>query len=479
MITRIEIDGFKTFKDFKMEFSPFTVIAGTNASGKSNLFDALRLLSRLCTSDIRAAFNEQRGEPIEQFTSFSNDIISDKISFAVELLVDANIRDNWGGETILKYTRLRYELIIKREKNTNGFEDLFVDKEYLAPLRHEEDKWVKKHLPKAYIDTWRPKVKTGKRGIPYILTEEKNGKTTIRVPLDGKPGVGKELPAIAITQTVLSGINSVEFPHVYAAKEEIRNWNFLQLNPEELRKPSPRMAPDYITQSGSNLASTLYRIKKEDPLLLKDISRQLNNLLPNFTKVDVEEDLASNHFVIKVFNEDGRQFSSRVLSEGTLRLLTLCILKYDNKHKGLLCFEEPENGIHPYRLKMMINLLTSLTSDFEDVQKPIMPIKQVIINTHSPVLVNDIFDINSRNISVWFSQLVSQITDNINNLNISTKIKFKSTKILPVILPKNALTGNYQFDFVSDKEKEFTLNEVVNYLRSSDFEETKKEFINE
>ena len=35
MITRIEIDVFKSFRKFSMDFTPFTVIAGINASGKS------------------------------------------------------------------------------------------------------------------------------------------------------------------------------------------------------------------------------------------------------------------------------------------------------------------------------------------------------------------------------------------------------------------------------------------------------------
>lgn len=52
MITQIEIDGFKTFKDFKVEFAPFQVIVGANASGKSNLFDALQLLGKLATYDL-------------------------------------------------------------------------------------------------------------------------------------------------------------------------------------------------------------------------------------------------------------------------------------------------------------------------------------------------------------------------------------------------------------------------------------------
>ena len=74
MITRIEIDGFKSFSNFQMEFTPLTIIAGTNASGKSNLFDALHLLSSLATNDLRTAFTNKglRGEIKELFTQFND-----------------------------------------------------------------------------------------------------------------------------------------------------------------------------------------------------------------------------------------------------------------------------------------------------------------------------------------------------------------------------------------------------------------------
>ena len=48
MLTRIEIDGFKSFEDLDVSLEPFTAIVGTNAAGKSNLFDAIQLLSALC-----------------------------------------------------------------------------------------------------------------------------------------------------------------------------------------------------------------------------------------------------------------------------------------------------------------------------------------------------------------------------------------------------------------------------------------------
>jgi predicted ATPase len=466
MITKIEIDGFKTFKNFEIEFSPFTVIAGANASGKSNLFDAIRLLSRLAETDLKTAFNEQRGSSNELFTLYGSDEMSDLMKFAVELLVNKKVKDNWGGEKELKYTRLRYEIAIKRLINDNGFEDLSVIHEKLIKLDHDKDLWIRNNIPNRNIYNWRPKVPVGKRGIPYINTEEKNGITTIKVPADGRSGSGKETPAKAISQTILSGINSVDYPHIFAAKEEMKSWKFLELNSDSLREPTKQDLgmKDTITQKGENLASALFRIKNNEPYALKDISRRLNNLLPNLVEVNVYDDKANRQYIIKIKSDDEREFSSRVLSEGTLRILTLCIFEYDTEHKGLICFEEPENGIHPFRMKPIVSLLKDLSVDFADEDS--YP-RQVIVNTHSPIFVGEVFKLEEqKNIKVWFSKMVSSIT-NIND----KKVKLSITKMLPVEKGSNQLSIP-----ISENEKKLTLNELIKYLESSDFEGTIKEF---
>ena len=67
MLTRIEISGFKSFENFGLNLRPLTAIVGPNASGKSNLFDALRFLSVLAQYDIRTAMQDLRGKPEELF----------------------------------------------------------------------------------------------------------------------------------------------------------------------------------------------------------------------------------------------------------------------------------------------------------------------------------------------------------------------------------------------------------------------------
>ncbi len=465
MITRVKINGFKSFQNFEIFFAPFTVLAGTNASGKSNLFDALMLLSRLSEKDLKTAFSSQRGDPIELFTQYDDLNYAREMSFEVDMLVNRTVKDNWGGEAILNNTRLRYKLIIARQSNALGVEDLIVKYESLEKIKSADDKFLK-GLPKeaaVYWKTW----KAGGSAKPFIETIDQNGIITISTRQDGKRG-GKARPAKAITQTVLGGINETDFPHAFAAKEEMRSWKFLQLNPEELREPTKKDIgiKDEITQGGKNLAAALYRIKTADPYSLKEISRKLNNFLPNYTEVNVDDDDANKQFIITVKGENGKTFSSRVLSEGTLRLLALCILEYDDRHTGLLCFEEPENGIHPFRMEAMLHLLKELSMDFTKEEGPL---RQVIINTHSPVLVSKLLRWgHDDNVSIWLSRMSTLIsTEN------GEKRKLQISRMSPVL--KKAKQLSLFPETINENERKLTLSEVREYLETADTQSAVKE----
>jgi hypothetical protein len=55
--------------------------------------------------------------------------------------------------------------------------------------------------------------------------------------------------------------------------------------------------------------------------------------------------------------------------------------------KGLICLEEPENGIHPERIPAMLNLLKDIATDCDEPVDNTNPLRQVIVNTHSPAVV--------------------------------------------------------------------------------------------
>lgn len=456
MITKIEISGFKSFSNFEMEFSPLTVIAGMNASGKSNLFDALNLLSNLSKSDLRTAFaNKQlRGEVSELFTKYTDDTSASEIRFAVEMLVPRSVKDNWGGVTEVKTPRLRYELVIAKRQNVQGFEELSVIHEQLSRIATDKDSWAKKYMKKR-TNLWRSSV-SGGSGKPYIYTEIDRGYPTITIRQDGGHGRGRSVIASAVTQTVLGSINSVDFPHIFAAQQEIASWNFMQLNPVVLREPTRydvNYTGDTIGHSGENLAAALYRLYNEDAYILEQIVMKLSSFLPGYTELEVKDDKANKQFVLNLKNSEGKSFSSRVLSEGTLRLLVLCVLLYDEKFQGLLCFEEPENGIHPYRIKAMVELLRLLSTDFEDDDDLL---RQVIVNTHSPVLLRwlkEEFNDTDNGVSIWFSKLISSPIEIEGN-----RRSIKITRISP-------LTKSFQLTF-SEAENKMTIADAIAYLNT-------------
>lgn len=59
----------------------------------------------------------------------------------------------------------------------------------------------------------------------------------------------------------------------------------------------------------------------------------------------------------------------------------------DASFGGVICMEEPENGIHPANIAAMVQLVEDLAVDPNDEPGRDNPLRQVIINTHSPAIV--------------------------------------------------------------------------------------------
>ncbi|MBN2495489.1 MAG: AAA family ATPase [Deltaproteobacteria bacterium] len=199
---------------------------------------------------------------------------------------------------------------------------------------------------------------------------DENGKRVFRIHQDGK--AGRARPGHAAEATVLSSIATAEFPHLYAVREEMRSWRLLQLDPVGLRKPSPLTADEALLPDGSNLAAVLFRIKTETKTpdvpkgALADIAGEPSEIIPGVMDVDVDRDDASREYRASVSLRDGFEFNTSVISDGTLRVLALLTLLHDPTHRGVVCFEEPENGVHPARLRTLIDHLQRLIPDPTD-----------------------------------------------------------------------------------------------------------------
>lgn len=163
-----------------------------------------------------------------------------------------------------------------------------------------------------------------------------------------------------------------------------------------MRAPDSFASPQVMGADGSHLASTLWRIAHSpnpageiDPeAVYSRIADRLSDLLgARVESIDVDRDLVREVYTLYVDEGGGRRLPARALSEGTLRFLALCVILEDTSSHELICMEEPENGIHPANLPAMIQLVRDLAVDPAYAPDDDNPLRQVIINTHSPGVV--------------------------------------------------------------------------------------------
>ncbi len=394
MLTRIEVDGFKSFEKLGVSLTPFTAVVGNNAAGKSNLFDAIQLLSALATHDVAEAVKNMRGEPLELFrqTPAGRD---KRIVLAAEVLVDPWVRDPWGSEVQLTHTRIRYEVELEWREIRPGVPRIQVAREAVLPIMRKHDDWANalepsKAFRSAYLKYTRSK--------PWLTTSGRAEGAVFEIHQDGKQG--RNRPASAAEASVLYSMTNAEFAHLFALREEMRHWRLLQLDPALLRRPSPAASADVLAPDGANLAAVLTQLKIEtaDPEhpngALDDIAAELNSLIPGVAKLNAELDKSSREYRIELTMRDGMPFSSRVVSDGTLRVLGLLTLLHDPRHRGTVCFEEPENGVQPGRVKDLVRRLRDMVSDSkaERIESPPPPLSQLLVNSHSPVVLAALID---------------------------------------------------------------------------------------
>jgi predicted ATPase len=380
MITRIEVDGFKSFRNFAIDLQPFQVLIGPNGAGKSNLFDAITLLSHLAGDNtLYKAFRQSRGDIGELFTILPGGQRIKQMSFAVEMLIGKQVTDTFGVTANVSSTRLRYELHIEC-RTERGFEKLYINRESLRPITGDDDKWFKSNIPAQKRNDWIVR----KRREAYISTDPVTSR--IYKHQDRRSGKKQETPLGKIERTILSSVASAEYPTAYAARQEMISWRLLQLIPQALRTPSSIYDPTDLLSDGSNLAAVLYRMSHENKSILSRVSGDMANIVPGILDISIRALTGREELLIEATAPDSALFSSHALSEGTLRILTIVTLKNDPTHQGVICFEEPENGVHPGGLQNMVAILQSMTTNFMEDQSE--TVRQVLVNTHSPALLN-------------------------------------------------------------------------------------------
>ncbi len=410
MLTRLKVSGFKNLVDVDVRFGAFTCIAGANGVGKSNLFDAIRFLSAIADRPLMEAASSIRDEEgqrtdVRSLFQLVGDKYEEKMSFEAEMIIPAEGVDDLGQKAEASITFVRYSIILAYKKN-DGLRSsgtLEIIKEELVHINLGD---AKKNLLFPHSPEWRKSAIKGKRTSAFISTEDDKGKTVIRLHQDGRNGKPLSRLAANLPRTVLSVANAAESPTVLLARREMQSWRLLQLEPSALRQPDEFTSPAKLEMDGSHLVATLYHLARSnknyqengvsgeeaEAQVYSQIANRLAELIEDVGEVGIDRDERRELLTLMVTGRDGTSHPARALSDGTLRFLALAVLELDPESPGLLCLEEPENGIHPERIPKILKLLEDIATDVYEPINLDNPLRQVIINTHSPSVVMQVQD---------------------------------------------------------------------------------------
>lgn len=431
MLTRFEVSGFKNLRDVVVDFGPFTCIAGPNGAGKSNLFDAIQLLSALSRTSFSRAFGEIRAGGGQRGTvrsMLSPRVLAgeENLRLAAELIVPGTteivhrspfmttgaVRRN----VRLHNTFLRYEIELSVDDSDGVAPRLGIVRESLAPLRMESLPEPMRAVCADYVvsESWS--------GIFATCSDENPRRDgTVFVDIidqidDEEMGLVDIVNSVEIDGTkaaVLSMTDLVVAPEVRAVRREMASWRFLSLEPSAMRAADDVDEVGPISATGAHVPAFLHRREQRTGSAVCDEVRRAAAALVDIRSLRVVPN--GDFLELRAQLGEGPELPARSLSDGTLRFLTLAALGVSDDI-GLIALEEPENGIHPAKIEAMLELLRSLSQPEEpekpeeknysdpwsrlestDSTEPIDPIgpksgrlRQVLVNTHSPYLVEEV-----------------------------------------------------------------------------------------
>ncbi|MBO6936775.1 MAG: AAA family ATPase [Deltaproteobacteria bacterium] len=388
MLTRIQVEGFKSLLNVDVRLGPFTAFVGENGAGKSNLFDALLFLSLLMKHPIpeaAALLRDASGRSMKPSALFTRIGAhrEPELRIAVDLLVPSSNEDDYGVRADASITSMRYTLALQVDDERTG--QLSITHESLEPLKVTE---TRAGLGFESAPAFRTSAVTGRRPSPIVSCHD----GVVKIHQEGHQGRAREVPLARSSRTVLQSVNG-DFPSALAARRELESWTTLSLEPSKMRSPSSYRDPRKIDAFGGGLPAALERMRLErGEVVLAEIANQLAELLPAVRRLRVVDDARTETFTVEVCGTDGAFHPARALSDGTLRFLVLSALAVDGAATGVLCFEEPENGMHPDRIPAMVSLVRDLAVDPSLAVDETNPLRQVLMNTHSPLVYKEVDD---------------------------------------------------------------------------------------
>jgi predicted ATPase len=356
MLKTLKLENFKNFKDATLSLGAFTVLVGTNASGKSNLRDAFRFLHGIGRgyvlpdiiggkwgpggsewNEIRGGLREVARYGTNEFTIYADLSLENRTA---SYLIGVNVSD---AVSSIKCEALRIDNGVVFDML--GSSDPIVAVVVRNPETHAEQMGLLTYSTKQPILTQVLK--------PFVMSEA-------ILPIDSN-----EPPHIPIAKdssgAVASFLNSIRF---------------LDLSPDVMRVPSSP-GQTVLGDHGEYLASVLQAIVGQ-PAMRQTLLEWIKELTPLDVVNFVFEPDPKGNITLFLVESDGQKTSAYSASDGTLRFLGILAALLGPTPASVYFVEEIDTGIHPARLHLLIELIEKQVAENKI---------QVIATTHSPQML--------------------------------------------------------------------------------------------
>ena len=353
MITALRLTDFKNFADEMLHVGRFTVIVGANASGKSNIRDALRFLhgvgrgytlAEIAGGKYGADWKPIRGATNElvRFGASGSTSEVDRFGLEVEMVLALSPLNPFVSKDNARYRIGVHPEMLNGGRLSLADEALWINSEEVYSARVLEDE--NEQLDRA------------------------------------QPGLHR-IPHDSSRPEILKRVGDV-----------IRQFDWMRFFDFKLDRMREPAFPGHTSlgDSGEYL-----------PIVLQDVCADpkrksiLASWLRALTPMDVEDFEfpadPSGRVHLVICEANGARVSAESASDGTLRFLAMLAALLGRDPSYVYFFEEIENGLHPSRLHLLIDLIERVTADGA---------RQVIATTHSPELLSMVRDPTFESTSV-------------------------------------------------------------------------------
>lgn len=400
MITKIEIDGFKSLKDFELELHQgLNILVGPNGAGKTNIILFFEFLSQVVSNQIGNAISHVGGAGVV-FQKIGKDKFSDTIK--------SKIYGSYFSEPSKKYFSYEYQFEIKIsfEKDNVYFSKQEIKLSEVNSFIErpenikEKEKWDLRILfqedktnSEIQIISFNKK-KLKSRFLHFDIKEKDFDPKIKEIILSQNPSQN------ALIRCIFPLGDDLLYPIII----DLKGGETFNIIPSKVRELEDTATPPGIRKDGCGLATTLYAMKKSrfkentkahrfwyyfeepqrtfNPKTLDKIVAFLKAANSTISALDVENDPFSNKLIVKITIKTGDYEAVLPLSsmsDGTVKWLALITAILTSK--TIFSIEEPENFLHPW---MQAEIAVIMRNHLKEKQSHAF----VLMSTHSESLLN-------------------------------------------------------------------------------------------